>query len=207
MDSHEQFVNNKFKEVIKLVPKNSKVLDVGCGEGKIRNLLQNCDYYGIDGQKNLIGSLIKENVKAKTIDLNKEGFPFEEEKFDHILMLDILEHVADPKQLLSQAKNRLNKGGRIIVTLPNDYHILNKARFLLNKHLTEDAFAPYGHLHYFPIKSGENFLKKIGFKIEGKVILPPVKPIFLPQSFKNLLARVFPQAFARDVLYLLEPLS
>ena len=159
MDSHNLFVEQKFKEVSKLIPKDSKVLDIGCGEGKIRNLLQNCDYYGIDGQKELIDFLIKHDVKAKTIDLNKEGLPFEGEKFDYILMLDILEHVVNPKNLLNQAKSKL-KGGRIIITLPNDYHILNKLRFLFNKHLTENPFAPYGHLHYFPIKSGEEFLKK-----------------------------------------------
>ncbi len=206
MDSHELFVEQKFKEVSKLIPENSKILDVGCGDGKIRNFVQNCDYFGIDGQKKLVDSLIEENVKAKTIDLNKEKFPFEKEKFDYILMLDILEHVADPKQLLDQAKSRLNERGRIIVTLPNDYHILNKIRFLFNKHLTEDAFAPYGHLHYFPIKSGANFLKKNGFKIEKKIILPPTKPNWLPKSIKSFLAQIFPQAFARDVLYLLEPL-
>ena len=104
---------------------------------------------------------------------------------------------------LDQTKKRLNPHGKVIVTLPNDYHILNKIRFMLNKDLTEDSFAPYGHLHYFPIKSGERFLSENNFKILKKIILPPVKPKIFPQPIKNILARLFPQSFARDMLYLL----
>jgi 2-polyprenyl-3-methyl-5-hydroxy-6-metoxy-1,4-benzoquinol methylase len=203
MNTHELFVENKFKQVAKLIPPNSKILDIGSGEGKIRNFLQSPDYYAIDGNKDYINSLVKEKIKAKTVDLNKDPLPFDTEKFDFVLMLDVLEHVADPRSLLIQAKNKLNDAGKIIVTLPNDYHLLNKLRFLLNKHLTEDPFAAYGHLHYFPIKSAEIFLIKNGFKVEKKVILPPVKPASVPQGLKNFLAGSFPQSFARDVLYLL----
>lgn len=203
MNSHELFLQKKFKEVSKLIAPNSKILDIGCGDGEIRNFLENCIYYGLDGQKELIDELVKKKIKAKQVDFNKEKIPFEKEKFDYVLMLDILEHVANPSELLLESKKRLNENGKIIITLPNDYHFLNKIRFLFNKHLTEDPFASYGHLHYFPIKSGENFLIKNGFKIEKKLILPPVKPSFIPQSFKNILAKNFPQSFARDILYLL----
>ena len=102
-----------------------------------------------------------------------------------------------------EAKERLKPNGKLIITLPNDYHILNKIRFVFNKHLTEDPFAPYGHLHYFPIKSGEKFLEKSGFKVENKIFLAPAKPAMIPQPIKNILTRLFPQAFARDTLYVL----
>jgi len=204
MNSHDQFVKNKFIEVAKFIPENSKILDIGCGDGSIRNLLREPNYYGIDGQKELIENLIKQKVKAKLVDFNKDSLSFEEERFDFILLLDILEHVANPQKLLDESKLRLKETGRIIITLPNDYHFLNKLRFIFNKHLTEDPFAPFGHMHYFPIKSGERFLIKSGFKIEKKIILPPVKPSFLPQSIKNFLAKTFPQSFARDILYILK---
>lgn len=203
MDTHESFVINKFRQVSKIIPENSKILDIGCGDGSIRNFLKNPQYYGIDGDKKHIQFLINQKVKAKLIDFNKEKLPFEKEKFDFVLLLDILEHVANPGNLLNEAKKRLKENSRVIVTLPNDYHILNKVRFLLNKHLTENPFASYGHLHYFPIKSGEKFLRKNGFKIEKKIILPPIKPKIFPQTMKNILAHLFPQAFARDVLYVL----
>jgi len=97
----------------------------------------------------------------------------------------------------------LKENGKLIITLPNDYHILNKIRFVLNKHLTENPFAPYGHLHYFPIKSGEKFLENNGLKILEKFYLAPVKPEIIPQSIKKILVHLFPQAFVRDIIYIL----
>jgi len=203
MNTHKIFVQNKFKKASQLIPKNSKVLDIGCGNGNLLNFLRNCDYYGIDINEQSINQLIKKKIKAKKADLNKEEIPFKNQKFDYILLLDVLEHVIDPIKLLQESKKRLKEKGKLIVTLPNDYHILNKIRFIFNKHLTEDPFAPYGHLHFFPIKTGEKLLLKQEFKILKKIPLAPVKPSFIPQSIKNLLTKLFPQCFARDVLYLL----
>ncbi len=203
MDTHELFVETKFKIVSKFIPENSKVLDIGCNDGKIRFFFKNPNYFGVDADKNLILGLIKQRVKAKQADLNKDELPFKNEKFDFILLLDVLEHVANPQKLLFDARDKLNSNGKLIISLPNDYHILNKARFILNKHLTEDPFAPYGHLHYFPIKSGEAFIKKNRFKIEKKILLPPIKPKIVPQPIKDSLTSLFPQAFARDILYIL----
>jgi O-antigen biosynthesis protein len=203
MDSHESFVEAKFKFVSKLVPENSKILDIGCNDGKIRLFLKNPHYFGVDADKDSISELTKQKVKAKQADLNKNELPFKNEKFDFVLLLDILEHVANPQKLLQEAKKRLKTEGRIIISLPNDYHILNKIRFIFNKHLTQDPFAPYGHLHYFPIKSGEKFLEKNGFEILTMTYLAPIKPKVIPQSIKKILIRLFPQAFVRDVIYVL----
>jgi len=204
MDSHELFVLNKFKIISKIVKPNSKILDVGCYEAKIKNFLKNPDYFGVDADKELVERLRDKKINVEAADLNKEKIPFENEKFDYIFLFDILEHLINPKDILNKIKPRLNENSRVLVTLPNDYHILNKLRFIFNKNLTKDPFAPYGHLHYFPIKTGENFLKSSGFKISKKIILPPVKPMILPQSLKNLLAKLFPQSFARDILYILK---
>lgn len=204
MNNHESFVREKFIQVSRLIPENSKVLDIGCNNGKIKDFLKNPVYYGVDIDKELISELVKEGIKAKQADLNKNELSFKNEKFDFVLLLDVLEHVVNPQKLLIDSKKRLKKDGKIIVSLPNDYHILNKIRFLLNRHITENPFAPYGHLHYFPIKSGEKFLKNNGFEILIKIYLLPIKPRLIPRSMKKVLAYLFPQAFVRDVLYVLK---
>ena len=203
MNTHEEFVERKFEKVSKLIPPNSKILDVGCGDGKIRLFLKNPIYFGADADEELISKLISQKIKAKKTDLNKDEIPFKNEKFDFVLLLDVLEHVVNPKKLLLEAKERLNENGKLIITLPNDYHLLNKIRFVFNKHLTEDPFAPHGHLHYFPIKSGERFLLKNNFKIFKKIYLASVKPKIVPQSIKENLTLFFPQAFSRDTLYVI----
>jgi len=201
MENHELFLQNKFKEVAKLIPPNSKVLDIGCNDGKIRNYLIKPNYFGVDLDKKFIERLKAEGFHAQFADLNKDEIPFKKERFDYVLLLDIVEHVVDPRRLISAAEKLLNPNGKIIITLPNDYHLINKIRFLFNKPLTEDVFCPYGHLHYFPIKLGEKFLISNNLKLIKKIYLPPTKPKILPQFVKNLLSKISPQNFARDVLY------
>lgn len=205
MDEHQFFLENKFKKVAELISPNSTILDIGCNDGKLKNYLLNCKYFGVDINEEKICQLIKEKIIAKRVDLNKDNLPFKKMKFDYVLLLDILEHVLDPKKLLLESIERLEGGGKIIITLPNDYHLLNKIRFILNKPITEDSFAPYGHLHSFPIKIGERFLTDNGFKVLKKYSIAPTKPSFLPKSIKNLLGKIFPQSFARDILYLIQP--
>jgi 2-polyprenyl-3-methyl-5-hydroxy-6-metoxy-1,4-benzoquinol methylase len=201
MENHELFLQKKFKEVAKIIPPNSKVLDIGCNEGKIRRYLVNPNYFGVDLDNKCVELIKKEGFHAQAADLNQEEIPFKKEKFDYILLLDIVEHVVDPRRLILSTKKLLNPQGKIIITLPNDYHLINKIRFIFNKPLTEDVFSPYGHLHYFPIKVGEDFLISNGLKIIKKTYLPPTKPKILPQFVKDALSRISPQNFSRDVLY------
>ncbi|MDP7521188.1 MAG: methionine biosynthesis protein MetW, partial [Candidatus Pacearchaeota archaeon] len=126
MGNHQIFLENKFKKVAELIRENSKVLDIGCNNGMFRRFIPNCKYYGVDIDKNLVNKLIKKNIKAKQADLNKDEIPFKNQKFDYILLLDILEHVIDSKKLLIESKKRLNE--LIKIMLKNSsmtYSILN----------------------------------------------------------------------------------
>jgi len=204
-DEHEFFIFNKLKKAALVVKKNSKVLDVGCHNGRLLKFLPPCDYFGIDINPLFIRQLKHKGISAEQIDLNKEEIPFQEEKFDYIFLLDILEHILDPRNLLNDIKKRLKEGGKVIISLPNDYHLLNKIRFIFNKSLTKDSFDPCGHLHFFPIKQGESLLTNQRFKILEKHFLAPTKPALIPRFLKENLSKFFPQTFARNIIYTTEP--
>ncbi|MBU0894635.1 MAG: class I SAM-dependent methyltransferase [Nanoarchaeota archaeon] len=201
MDQHNLLLKFKLEKVASLIKPNSVVLDIGCYDGRLKKFIPSCDYYGIDVNKECIDKLKKQRIKAKQVDLNKEEIPFKPKKFDYIFLLDILEHLVDPKKLLLKLKERLKPHSKLIITLPNDYHILNKIRFLFNKSLTENPFNPFGHLHFFPISFADSFLKEQGYEILKKEFLAPVKPLILPKGLKNILSNLFPQTFSRNILY------
>jgi len=201
MNAHDLFVDIKYKEVAELIPKKSKVLDLGCKDGELRSYLQGREYYGADVNKEFIDKLARQGIKVEQADFNST-LPFKKEKFDFILMLDLLEHLVNPADFLIKARKLLNKNGKIIITLPNDYHLLNKLRFIFNKPLTSDPFSYKGHFHIFPIKFADKLIQK-DFKIIKKVYLPGTKPLLIPQFVKNLLTRISPNNFSRGVLYLI----
>ncbi len=177
------------------------VLDVGCATGEITDYLTDINYTGIDIDKSNILEMKKRNLKVIEVDLSKE-IPKISKKFNVILMLDILEHLQNPATVIENSKNLLEKEGILLISLPNDYNFFNKIRFLLNKNINWDPFDPYGHLHIFPIKTGEMFLEQTGIKIVQSFFLESTKPAFLGKHILKLLSKISPNNFSRGVLYI-----
>ncbi|GLI56784.1 hypothetical protein PM10SUCC1_22980 [Propionigenium maris DSM 9537] len=111
-----------------------KILDIGCSQGIASILL------GREGKSVLGLDLLEESIEfakemlAKEESTTKErvifksenfmNFDFKDEKYDTILLTEVLEHVTDPKRFVDKAKMLLKNNGRMVVTVPfgiNDY--------------------------------------------------------------------------------------
>jgi 2-polyprenyl-3-methyl-5-hydroxy-6-metoxy-1,4-benzoquinol methylase len=195
-----EFIKQKYIKVASLIKPGLRVLDIGCNRAEILGFLPKVHYHGIDINKEVLNELKKNKINVSYADLNKNNLSLKG-KFDYILLLDILEHVVDPKSLIEKSKVFLDNEGYFIISMPNDYHFLNKLRFLFNRELF-NSFVPTGHLHIFPIKNGKKFLEQSGLFISAEFILPPTKPNFIPYSIKKLISRISPNNFARGILYL-----
>jgi methionine biosynthesis protein MetW len=198
------FVRRKYKIVANFIEPGSTVLDVGCDTGELAEFLPKVKYSGLEVDKDRIKELRQKKVQVFEKDLNDKTLSLGK-KFDYIVMLDLLEHLLNPARVIKDLKKHLIKGGKMIIVLPNDYHLLNKFRFLANRNLTEKPFWEYGHLHIFPIKQGKAFLHENGLKIINSAVLYPEKPTVIPNFIKRLLAKASPNNFSRGVLYLTEP--
>jgi len=100
--------------------KKLKVLDIGCGTGEtmsfVKSFLKNPDVIGVDNSQVAVNFATKRGHKV--IKVNALKLPFEDNSFDVILILDVIEHIKDDRELLSEAKRVLRPGGKIIVTAP-----------------------------------------------------------------------------------------
>lgn len=97
-------------------------LDFGCNDGKLLNALKGKD----------IGRLVGVDASAEVIDRGKDmhpdleimhiaqatALPFEDETFDSISILDVLEHVSEQGELLNELNRVLKDEGRLIITVP-----------------------------------------------------------------------------------------
>lgn len=89
-------------------------LDIGCGTGyflsKISPIVENL--YGLDPHK--YNNVKFDNIINGTI----ENMPFDNNTFDFISCLDVLEHVENPKEALDGILRVLKPGGFAIITVP-----------------------------------------------------------------------------------------
>jgi len=105
--------------VVKNTPKNSKVLDVGCGGGHLSYLLSNdCDVTGVDISSQAIDYCVKEvpNVVFKIMDA--EDLKFSDEEFDVVCSNQTLEHLNNPKKSIIEMLRVLKPSGLLLVTIP-----------------------------------------------------------------------------------------
>ncbi|WP_096272595.1 class I SAM-dependent methyltransferase [Paucisalibacillus globulus] len=119
-----------------------RILDVGCSQGLISILLgrEGKDVTGIDINKSAIdyanNQLSKEEdgtkKHVKFLNLNFSDFE-SDEKFDVIIMGEILEHITDTARFINKATKFLHENGLLIITVPfgvNDYFDHKKTYYL-----------------------------------------------------------------------------
>ena len=121
--------NDSHAMLAREVKDNSKVLDVGCSTGIIGKLLKenkNCIVDGIEvdkkayqiaSEKKIYRNLYNFYIGSNSADYKK--FIEDKEKYDYIIFADVLEHVSDPCKIINEISQKLNKNGKILVSIPN----------------------------------------------------------------------------------------
>lgn len=199
----------------KYIEKGAKVLDVGCGAGIIGAKVQSelkASVVGIDLSREMIKVANKNGIEAKIVDLDQR-WPFNSSSFDCVIILQVLEHVFNPDNLVQESRRVLKRGGYLIVTTPNLAAWFNRILLLLGfqpfftEVSTKDKTIglkftrkitpnrePVGHLRVFTLAALEDLLKFYGFdsiqKVGGRVSYLPrfMKPFDYLFSFSPALA-------------------
>lgn len=107
--------------------KSDIILDVGCGNGQnsIKTSYSVKKVIGVDLNKQLLIQALKEakrrkrkNISYKTFDLETR-LKFQDNFFNKILFLDVLEHLKNRDQILMELKRIIKPGGFLFLSVPN----------------------------------------------------------------------------------------
>lgn len=140
--------------ILKYFPahQGDKILEIGSGRGwfSLKMAKKGFDITAVDlSQKNL--DLIQEkSSRIKTKYGSAEKLPFIEERFDWIVMNEVLEHLENPKEVLSHISNFLTPQGKIFISVPYQENIVQELCIHCHKMTPHSA-----HLHSFTMKSLE----------------------------------------------------
>lgn len=163
--------------------KKVSILEIGCACGstllKLKNLYKDSKLYGIDIDKSSIE--IAKNIEGafvKSADVESDDVIFEDEQFDLIIALDVLEHLKDPWQLMQKFKKSLKKDGQIIISIPNIMHISIINNLIQGGWDYQDSgILDKTHLRFFTLKTIKEAFESIGFsRIHYFSIIAGVSP-------------------------------
>ncbi|MEI7604068.1 MAG: class I SAM-dependent methyltransferase [bacterium] len=148
------------------VPKNSKILEVGCNTGTLTNRLFN------EGYKNIIAI----DVNSESIKYGREKYPdiaslissydgekldFSDESFDFVISFDVIEHIPDVHKHFLEVNRVLRKDGKYIFQTPNKY--INTIWMLVNNKTFHNLYLEHCSLQsYFTLK---RLIRKTGFTL------------------------------------------
>jgi methionine biosynthesis protein MetW len=112
--------------IARLVPQGARVLDLGCGDGSLLDLLQRergCSGYGIEIADENVFACVKRGVNVIQLNLDQGLSIFDDDSFDVVLQIDTLQHLRNAEVMLRETA-RVGKLG--IVSFPNFAHWPNR---------------------------------------------------------------------------------
>lgn len=90
--------------------KPENVLEVGCGMGHfLRSIKSACEVSGSEKNPDARAALLREGIPLD----------IESKHYDFIVAFQVLEHLADSRSFLEVLVGKLNKGGHLLLTVPN----------------------------------------------------------------------------------------
>ncbi len=112
--------------IARLVPEGARVLDLGCGDGALLDLLQRergCSGYGVEIADGNVLQCIRRGVDVIQLNLDEGLAMFDDASFDVVLQIDTLQHLRNAEVMLRETA----RVGRIgIVAFPNFAHWPNR---------------------------------------------------------------------------------
>jgi len=158
-------MKKEFNTIASLVKNNSKVLDVGCGDGELMKYINENitnDIRGLEISKSNVQKCIEKGLTVIEGDAEKDLKQFTASSFDYVILSQTLQAFFNPEEVLEQL---LRIGKQTIVSIPNfgywkvRLHLLFKGTMPITKNLPNEWYNT-PNLHMCTIQDFVNFCKK-----------------------------------------------
>ena len=169
-------MKQEFKIISDLIEKNTRVLDVGCGDGILMEYLKynkEIDIRGIEISKDNVQKCLSKGLTVIEGDAEKDLLQFPDGSFDFVILSQTLQAFLHPEIVINEL---LRVGKKAIVTIPNfgfwkvRLHLLIKGTMPITRNLPDEWYNT-PNLHMCTIKDFYNFCENRKIKLDKSLAL------------------------------------
>ena len=191
-------MKQEFKIIANNIENNTRVLDVGCGDGVLIEYLKqekNIDVRGLEISKDKVQICVSKGLTVIEGNAEIDLKQFPNNSFDYVVLSQTLQAFLNPEIVINEL---LRVGKRAIVTIPNfgfwkvRLHLLFKGTMPVTKTLPDEWYNT-PNLHMCTIKDFVKFSKTMNFKIFKSIALNNMNTTKIDKSnlfFKNLFSEL-----------------
>ena len=191
-------MKQEFKIISSLVDKNSKILDVGCGNGELmKYILENIsnNIRGLEISKKNVQTCIEKGLTVIEGNAELDLLQFPDKSFNYVILSQTLQAFLKPEKVLYEL---LRVGRKAIVTIPNFGHwkvridLLFKGTMPVTENLPNEWYNT-PNLHMCTIKDFVTFCKERDLKLTKSISLSGKKVSSISErnlNYKNLFSEL-----------------
>ena len=174
------------------IPANSRVLDLGCGDGELLSALardKNCFGYGLEIDVDSVLEAIKRGVNVIQADLEQGLMAFADDSFDVIVLSQTIQSMQNTETILRDL-TRVAK--EAIVSFPNFGYWRNRLQLALGGHMPVSERMPYqwyntSNIHWCTLQDFDALCAKNQVRILERAVMTGANKIaVLPNLLGSL---------------------
>ncbi len=188
--------------ITQIIEENSKVLDLGCGDGTLLKMLidqKHIEGKGIEINQDSVINSIENGVCTIQGDIDEGLVQFSDKEYDYVVLNRTVQATEKPDFVI---KEMLRVGKKVIVSFPNFGYWKVRLYLLLNGKMPVSKMLPFEwyntpNIHLLTIRDFFEFAKKNNIKI--------LKSIYLnhAQVRRDKLLRLMPNLLAEEAVFVL----
>jgi SAM-dependent methyltransferase len=154
------------REFVRSLDRHERVLDVGCGDGRLTAELHARQLTAADVSAEALRRARTRLPDARLIELEPDApLPLADSSFDFVLCAETLEHVRDVQLLLSEIRRVLAPGGVLALTTPAHGRLAGLDVLVRGFEVRFDPLSP--HLRFLTARSLRPLLDELGFAVSS----------------------------------------